>query len=73
MDNDDESTSNSKSDNENNDTDKETVAKIDWKTETTIQEGNNLEIMIKKANKHVQQAKNMQLLLSGKGCLAQEW
>jgi hypothetical protein len=58
---------------ENHDEEDNAVIKLDWKTETTIQEGDSLEDMIEKANKHVQQARNMRLLLQGKAHQALDW
>jgi hypothetical protein len=49
------------------------VIKLDWKTNVTIQEGDSLELMIEKASKHVEQARNMWMLLSGKAMLAMDW
>jgi hypothetical protein len=75
---DDESSINNDSDNDSNqdnndDEQPNAIVKIDWKSETTILDGNSLETMIKKASKYVQQAKNMRALLSGKVQMALEW
>jgi hypothetical protein len=53
--------------------DDDAIMKLDWKTETTIQEGDTFESMIEKASKHVEHAQNMRLLLQGKARLALDW
>jgi hypothetical protein len=64
-------------DEEGNDDDEESDAvinpKMDWKTQTTIQEGDSMETMIKKAAEHVAQAKDMRSVLIGKAQLANDW
>jgi hypothetical protein len=58
---------------DNDDEQPNAIVKINWKSETTILEDDSLETMIEKASKHVQQAKNMRALLSGKARMALEW
>jgi hypothetical protein len=65
--------SNDNNNQDNNDEQPNAIVKIDWKPETTILEDNSQEIMIKKTSKHVQQAKTMRALLSGKVQMALEW
>jgi hypothetical protein len=70
-----DSTDDEEGDNEedDDDVDSNVVVKLDWKSETTIQEGDDLETMIEKANNHVQQAKDMRMLLCGKARLSLDW
>jgi hypothetical protein len=46
---------------------------LDWKTESTIHEDDSFESMVEKAGRHVQQAREMRLLLNGKARLALDW
>jgi hypothetical protein len=70
---DEECSDSSDSDSDNESNQQSSVPQLNWKTETTIQEGDSLESMIEKAYKHVEQAKNMRMLLSGKARLALSW
>jgi hypothetical protein len=47
--------------------------KLNWTTETTIQEDDDFESMIDKAYKHVERAKEMRAMLIGKAKLALDW
>jgi hypothetical protein len=49
------------------------VIQLNWKSETTIQEGESLESMIDKAYNHVQKARNMRNMLRAKASLALDW
>jgi hypothetical protein len=58
---------------EEDDNDDGSPLKLSWKTETTIQEGDSFESMVKKAHKHVKQAKDMRAMLCGKTHVALDW
>jgi hypothetical protein len=46
---------------------------LNWKTEATIREDDSLESMISKANKHIEQARDMRSCLIGKAKVALDW
>jgi hypothetical protein len=60
-------------DDDNENSDMNAVIKLDWKTQTTIQEADDMETMIEKAARHVQQAKDMRNMLIGKAKVANDW
>jgi hypothetical protein len=59
-------------DNEDNEVSRNAI-KLDWKTQTTIQEADDMETMVLKASNHVARAKDMREMLIGKAQLALKW